>query len=304
MSSQKPLQKPRIGIDCMGETFPLSSSLKDVADVTLLALSDPVRDSDVHFVPADELISMDDNPLTSVRKKKNASLTLGIKLLRDQAIDALITRGNTGALTAAAKSSLSTFKGVKRPGLLALIPTKNHPVAVLDVGANVQSSADQLYKFAEMGIAFQKVLGIKNPRVALLNIGEEAMKGREEFRLSNERLNAAPHINFIGNVEGRDVFEGICDVLITDGFTGNVFLKTAEGVAEFVTSTLGHAITDQADLNYAEHPGAILLGVQGLILKVHGSSPPSALERAALFAVELVQTKLIENVSSMLEEAP
>ena len=284
----------------MGETFPLSSSLKSVADVTLLALSDPIRDSDVHFMPADELISMDDHPLTSVRKKKNASLTLGVKLLRDGAIDALVTRGNTGALTAAAKSSLSTFKGIKRPGLLALIPTKNTSVAVLDVGANVQSSADQLYKFAEMGVAFQKVLGIKNPKVALLNIGEEAMKGREEFRLVNEMLTAAKHLNFIGNVEGRDVFQGVCDVLITDGFTGNVFLKTAEGVVEFVTDTLGHSLTDQAKLNYQDHPGAILLGVQGLVLKVHGSSPFSALERAAIWAADLVNAQVVPQVASKL----
>lgn len=301
VSSKKKQLKPRIGIDCMGETFPLTSDLKERADVTLLALSDPVRDPDVHFMPADELISMDDNPLTAVRKKKNASMTLGTKLLKDGAIDALVTRGNTGALITSAKSSLSTFPGIKRPALLALLPTKKGPVAVLDVGANVQSSADHLFKFAEMGIALQKLLGIKNPTVALLNIGEEAMKGREEFRLVNELLEEAEHIPFVGNVEGRDVFEGICDVLVTDGFTGNVFLKTAEGVADFVLGTLGQDIGKSVKFNYVDHPGAILIGVQGLVLKVHGSSPPSTLEKAAQWAAELSKLDLIPQLKQLLE---
>lgn len=285
----------------MGETFPLTSALKEAADVTLIALRDPIQDPEAQFMPADELITMEDHPLTAVRKKKNASLTLGTKLLKDGAIDALITRGNTGALITSAKSALSTFPGIKRPALLALLPTKKGPVAVLDVGANVQSSADHLFKFAEMGIALQKLLGIKNPDVALLNIGEEAMKGREEFRLVNERLNTAKQISFVGNVEGRDVFEGVCDVLITDGFTGNVFLKTAEGVADFVLGTLGQDIGKSIKFNYADHPGAILIGVKGLVLKVHGSSPPSTLLKAASWAAELVKLDLVTKLGQLLK---
>lgn len=204
---------------------------------------------------------------------------------------------------------------------MTLIPTKLEPVAVLDVGANVNVKAENLLQFAQMGIAYQKTRGIKHPTVGLLNIGEEKQKGTPELRKAYEILETlnrdAPFDApiFIGNIEGRNVFHGNIDVLITDGFTGNVFLKTAEGIAGFILDQLEKVklaeIFPQLKnminplrhrLHYAEYPGAILCGVEGIVIKCHGESTPEAFINSIKGASHLVRHFFLEKIKSELKK--
>ncbi len=186
---------------------------------------------------------MDDDPLIAVRRKKDSSLCQGLQYLKEKKIDAFVSAGNTGALLFAAKTTLKTLKGIDRPALLALLPTKKKEVAVLDVGANLSLKPDHIVQFAQMGIAYQKSRGIENPIVGLLNIGIEAKKGTPQLQEAYLKLDAMNRDQpfFAGNIEGKDVFHGNIDVLVTDGFTGNVFLKTAEGIAAFILEQLEQA---------------------------------------------------------------
>ena len=262
---------------------------------------------------------MEEDPLTAVRHKKDSSLSVGIDMMESYDLDAFITAGNTGALLAKSKLTLPMLPNIDRPALMTLIPTKLEPVAVLDVGANVHTKAENLLQFAKMGIAYQKTRGIAHPTVGLLNIGEEKQKGTPELRKAYEilqTLNADAPLDapvFIGNIEGRDVFHGDIDVLITDGFTGNVFLKTAEGIASFVLDQMQNLgpieslpilkslITAlRARLHYAEHPGAILCGVEGIIMKCHGASTPQAFINSIKGSSRLVKNFFLEKIKAEL----
>jgi glycerol-3-phosphate acyltransferase PlsX len=241
---------------------------------------------------------MDEHPLHSLRRKKNASIPVGMRLLKEGKIDAFVSSGNTGALVSSAKMILSMLPGIHRPALLALMPTKKNPVAVLDVGANIQVKAQHLVQFAHVGAAYQKARGIDHPTVGILNIGSEALKGTSELRLAYQKLlnlKNAP-FRFAGNIEGKSVFDGDVDVLVTDGFTGNIFLKTAEGIASLILDRL-HAhipaselkklnISDlQRHLHYAEYPGALLAGVRGIVIKCHGYTTPQGFANGVLGAI-------------------
>ena len=191
----------------------------------------------------DEIIHMDDDPLVAVRKKKNASMTRGIAALESGAIDALLSTGNTGALVAATTFHIPFLPGFNRPALLAALPTKqNHSLAVLDVGAHTEVSPDLFEQLALIGISYQNAQGIKQPKVGLLNIGVEEKKGHAQRQLTHTHLqklnDKLPNSPFVGNIEARDVFSGDLHVLLTDGFTGNVFLKTAEGISSFIVEML------------------------------------------------------------------
>ncbi|HSX12599.1 MAG TPA: phosphate acyltransferase PlsX, partial [Rhabdochlamydiaceae bacterium] len=276
--------------------------------------------SGIQCVTVSEFISMEDGPLTAVRRKKNSSLCLGIRKLKEYAIDALITAGNTGALLACAKLELPMLPGIDRPALMTLIPTKKEPIAVLDVGANVSVKAEHLVQFASMGIAYQKTRGVEHPTVGLLNIGTEKKKGTPELRKAYEhlqqQLNRISPISspvFVGNVEGRDVFNGEIDVLVTDGFSGNIFLKTAEGLAEFILDDLQKAGAFEGSLElkniisalwhrlrYDEYPGAILCGVDGIVMKCHGRSSPSSLVHSIKGAIRLYEHFFLEKIKHEL----
>lgn len=324
--------KPRIGIDLLGSDVPPHLLLKSAlsayerlsskADFVLFLRNEdlPVPlPSQISSVIVTEIVTMEDNPLIVLRKKKHSSIGKAMAMLKEHEINAFISAGNTGALMASAKATLKTLKGIQRPALLTLMPAKNKEVAVLDVGANIKCKPSYLLQFAHMGIAYQKSRGIERPTVGLLNIGSEARKGTPEHQeayLALQKLSQkASYPVFLGNIEGRDVFEGPVDVLVTDGFTGNVFLKTAEGIAGFLLEELELTMLQiqspglnfqetlakcKKRLDYSEYPGALLCGANGIIMKCHGSSKPQALEHSIEAVIKLVAHNFLEKVKSQL----
>jgi phosphate acyltransferase len=260
---------------------------------------------------ASEVISMDDKAVQAVRAKRDSSIRVGLRLVREGRASAFISAGNTGAAMATAKMVLGGSPGVDRPALVAIIPTAIQTVCtLLDVGANVDCKAHNLEQFAIMGeIYFRNMFGVEKPRVGLLSIGEEESKGNELTREAFALLKQLP-INFVGNVEGRDLYSGDVDVIVADGFVGNVALKTSEGVADLVRhvlkETLAATITSQvgallsrsafADfkkrLDHTEYGGAPLLGVKGACFVTHGSSNANAIKNAIRVAAEFVEREI------------
>ncbi len=309
----KPLQRPlKIGVDLMGnDNAPqtLLSALKGISipsNVTLFAIGSPEfahLASPFEYFSAKETIEMDEHPLLALRRKKNASIPMGMRLLKENKIDAFVSAGNTGALVSSAKMTVGVLPGILRPSLLTLMPTKKNPVAVLDVGANVQIKAAHLVQFALVGAAFQKTRGISHPKVGLLNIGSEPLKGTSELKLAYHELQKKRSIAFVGNIEGMTVFDGDVDVLVTDGFTGNVFLKTAEGIASLILDKIQGDLTELKkfqSLTLAEYPGAILAGIRGIVIKCHGYSTPKGFTNAVLGAIELAKEAFVQKLLNEL----
>jgi len=268
--------------------------------------------SSIDSVFTSQIIEMDDDPLLAVRKKKDSSMYRGLEHLRAGKLDGFISAGNTGALLASAKILLPMLQGIQRPALLALLPTKQRPMAVIDVGANVSFKEAHLVQFTLMGVAYQKSRGIAHPTVGLLNIGTEAKKGTPELRKVYSALqhlvqqSSPSSFLFVGNVEGKDVFQGHIDVLVTDGFTGNVFLKTAEGIAAFLLDELQNPFLNhdvyswRHRLYHAEHPGALLCGVEGIVVKCHGDLSPPVLASSLKSTVRLVRHGFLHKIKSEL----
>jgi glycerol-3-phosphate acyltransferase PlsX len=269
---------------------------------------------------------MDDKAVQAVRAKRDSSMRVGLRLVRNGQAGAFISAGNTGAAMTTAKMVLGGLPGVDRPALVAIIPTATGTVStLLDVGANVDCKAHNLEQFAVMGeIYFRSMFGTARPRVGLLSIGEEEGKGNEVTREAFDLLKQLP-INFIGNVEGRDIYSGKVDVIVADGFVGNVALKTSEGVANLVRAilkeTLAATITRQVGyllsrsafsdfkqrLDHTEYGGAPLLGVKGACFVTHGSSNANAIKNAVRVAAEFVDRKInsdIENQLAAIHPAP
>lgn len=325
------LRKPdphsfRIGVDLMGsDTAPedlfraiLQLLLEDFPAEIVFFASNEVSgelDASLNIVKCSQIIEMEDDPLIAVRRKKDSSLCQGLQYLKEKKIDAFVSAGNTGALLFAAKTTLKTLKGIDRPALLALLPTKKKEVAVLDVGANLSIKSEHIVQFAQMGIAYQKSRGIAHPTVGLLNIGTEAKKGTPQLQEAYLKLDAMNRDGpfFAGNIEGKDVFHGDIDVLVTDGFTGNIFLKTAEGIAAFILeqletssheSSFSHLTHELAALrsrmHYAEYPGAILCGVNGVVVKCHGDSSPETFIHGIKGALRLVEHCFLEKIKTQL----
>lgn len=275
------------------------------ADISKFSFSDPR----IKFISVNEEITMEDHPLEALRLKKRSSLVLGMRLLNDCHVDALISAGNTGALVGAAHFFADLLPGVERPALLAVLPTASKPMAVLDVGGNVTYQASHLVQFAKMGVAYYRCLFEKaQPTVGLLNIGVESKKGPIEHQQAYSLLQKNADLfgmDFLGNVEGRDAFQGKVDVLVTDGFTGNVFLKTAEGTSLFVLETVEPHFEGSIDqlkklFIHDEYPGAILCGISGIAVKCHGSSTPKALFNAIQGAVSLYEKGFIQMMKQEL----
>jgi len=241
-------------------------------------------------VLADSLISMEEAPAKAVRAKKRSTLVLGVKALRDKKIDAFLSCGNTGALVAASHLYLEPLSGITRPALVARFPTSHGTMLVLDVGANLTTKASQLIEFAHLGARLvQEKFNSTKPKVALLNIGVESEKGTKELREAYHALEAleTTSFEFIGNIEPKEVWRKPVDVLVTSGFSGNIFLKTAEGVASFVLDVvadrLGADITKLRErLGDEASQGALVAGVNGLVIKCHGSSSQKAILNAIL----------------------
>src|SRR5271165_5954528 len=258
---------------------------------------------------ASERIGMEEKAAHAVRTKKDSSMRVGLKLVREKKVAGFVTAGNTGAAMATAKMVLGALPGVDRPALTARMPTvTGSPCVLLDVGANVDCKAYNLEQFAIMGEIFARsVLKIPRPRVGLLSIGEEESKGNDLTRESFPLLKALP-INFVGNVEGRDIFNGSADVIVCDGFVGNVALKTSEGVGRFVRDVLRESLTRTVTaqvgallsrrafnefrrrLDYTEYGGAPLLGVRGVCIIGHGSSNDRAIFNGIRVAYEFAVT--------------
>jgi len=273
----------------------------------------------IEIVHASEVIRMEDKAVQAVRSKRDSSMRVGLRLVREQQAVGFVTAGNTGAAMATAKMVLGAIPGVDRPALAAVFPTVMGTAAtMLDVGANVDSKPDNLEQFAVMGeIYFRTMFGTKRPRVGLLSIGEEETKGNDLTREAFQLLKQLP-LNFVGNVEGRDLYSGNVDVVVADGFVGNVALKISEGVASLVRATLKESlkatITRQvgyllsrsafADfkkrLDHTEYGGAPLLGVKGVCFITHGSSNANAIKNAIRVAAEFAQHRITEKIEKEL----
>jgi phosphate acyltransferase len=281
------------------------------------------RGQSIDIVNASEVITMTDSPSQAFRRKKDSSLHVSSHLVRDGKAEALVTTGNTGAAMTVARFILGTLPSVDRPALAAAFPNMKEKVSViLDVGANVDSKAAQIEQFAVMGeIYYRTIFGVRRPRVALLSIGEEEMKGNELTREAFSRLKQNPSINFVGNVEGRDVFRGNVEVIVCDGFIGNVALKISEGVAEHIagmlkkaiksrlSSQIGYALSKRAfddfrkRTDYSEYGGAPLLGVRGITIIGHGRSNPNAVKNAIRVAAEMCRSRVNEKIEQELSAA-
>jgi phosphate acyltransferase len=272
----------------------------------------------IEVVNASEVITMDDK-VEAIRAKRDSSIRVGLRLVREGKAAGFVTAGNTGAAMATAKVVLGALPGVDRPALAAAFPTVNNTAAVLlDVGANVDCTAINLEQFAVMGeIYCRSIFGKKRPRVGLLSIGEEEGKGNDLTREAFNLLKRLP-INFVGNVEGRDLYNNRVDVIVADGFVGNVALKTSEGLARLVSAVLKetlkstitrqvgaylsrHAFSDfKKRLDHTEYGGAPLLGVKGVCIITHGSSNTNAIKNAVRIAAEFANSKVNETIEREL----
>jgi glycerol-3-phosphate acyltransferase PlsX len=269
----------------------------------------------LEIVDALEEISMKEHFLSYWRKREETSIKKAIDLVKNEKAKAMVSAGNTGAVMALAKTVLGSMENVDRPALAIMLPTLKGSSLLLDVGANTDSKPHNLVEFALMGkIYLENIFNIKNPRIALMNIGEEEVKGNELTKTTHNLLKQLD-INFIGNVEGRDVYIGEADLIVTDGFTGNVTLKVSEGVVEVMLSMLKREIMSNVfskigffflkhslkrikkKLDYSEYGGALLLGVNGIVIIGHGSSNAKAIKNAIYLSYKFVSEKVLEKIS-------
>jgi len=277
----------------------------------------------IEIVHASEAITMEDKAAQALRAKRDSSMRVGLRLVPEGRAAGFVTAGNTGAAMATAKIILGTLPGVDRPALAAVFPTAAGTAAILvDVGANVDCKPQNLEQFAVMGeIYFRSIFGTRRPRVGLLSIGEEETKGNELTRESYKLLKQLP-LNFIGNVEGRDLYNGHVDVIVCDGFVGNVALKISEGVVELVREALKDSlratITRQVGfllsrkafvefkkrVDYTEYGGAPLLGLKGVCIVSHGSSNANAIKNAVRVASEFGQHQINAKIEQELSRLP
>ena len=254
---------------------------------------------------APEQVLVEDSPAKVLRRKPNSSIAVGLKTLKMGQLDAFISAGSTGAVMAGALLTLRPLKGVDRPCIGTVVPTARGPLLLLDAGANVDCKPHQMTQFAGLGKVYaQDLMGIENPKIGLLNIGEEPEKGNEVSLATFQALKAS-HLNFVGNIEGGSILDGSCDVLVCDGFVGNVVLKFYESVANFISNLFkeklgkGSRSTDLKEifriLDYTETGGAPLLGVNGVVVICHGGSPPKAIRNAIGVAEKAVKSKMVSH---------
>ena len=280
--------------------------------VVLVGQPDAIGDTKLDVIAASEVIAMDDDPGQGVRRKKDSSLVRAAEAVRDGVASAMVSAGNTGATMASALLRMGRIKGVARPAIATPIPVPGgSPTLLLDAGANAECSPEWMVQFAQMGAAFSKQrFGLVAPRVALLSIGEEETKGSPLAKAAHALLREAEGIDFIGNVEGRDLMSDAADVVVTDGFTGNVALKTLEGGIKFMANAVFEVLssTDEAkeaakvllpallpvaeELDPDTHGGAALLGVNGICIIGHGSSSARAVVNAVKVARDMVEADL------------
>ena len=274
----------------------------------------------IRIVHTSQVVEMDESPFDAIRRKKDSSVAVAFKLHKQGEVEAVVSAGNSGATLAAAMRTLGRLKRISRPGIAGIFPTLKGPLVMMDVGANVDCRPQHLFQFGIMAAAFSSVLfGYQRPRIGLLSIGEEGGKGNILVKKSHE-LFSKSSLNYIGNVEGRDTFHGDVDVIVCDGFVGNVCLKLSEGLAEAVLSMLreeiskdfkakvGYLLAKNAfgnfrkRVDYAEYGGAPLLGLNGTGIVCHGRSNATAIMNAINVAAELVSENVNEHIVHLLDE--
>src|SRR3990172_12418063 len=280
------------------------------------------RSPRVTVVPASEVIGMEEEKIAqAVRTRRDASINVAMSLMREGRVDAVVSAGNTGAVMASALLMLGRIRGIERPALGTLLPYNDGRVFLLDIGANADCKPAYLVQFAQMGSSYMEtVLGIRHPRVGLLNVGTEDVKGSDLAQEAFERLRES-NLNFIGNVEGINVHKGIADVIVTDGFTGNVALKVAEGIADYILEQVRGVIKSSPlyvsaslllkpalrrvlkRLQYEEYGGAYLLGVNGVVVIAHGRADASAIKNAVRVAKMAAAGGLVASMSASLTAA-
>ena len=271
-------------------------------------------------VATTQVISMDESPVEAIRGKPDSSISVMCKLAAKKEVDAVISAGNTGACVAAAQLRMRLLKGVSRPGIAVMLPTFHGPVVICDVGANPEPKPKHLEQYAIMAAAYGAALcGRKEPRVGLLSIGEEDAKGNTLTKEARKLMREEPQINFIGNVEGRDLFKGVVDVVICDGFVGNIVLKFTEGMADGLFRTIVAEIKQAApnlvndfdpilkklyaNHDWQEYGGAPLLGVDGYCLICHGRSEARAIKNAIRVTKQLIASKINEKIVQTIESS-
>lgn len=328
-----------IAVDAMGGDSPLTVQIEAAlqaiselgTDVVLVGAEDQIKEvlkqhsfdqNKLRIVNSTETVEMNDSPATALRQKKNSSIKVAVDLLATGEADAVVSAGNTGATMATAKFVLKSVEGIERPAIATLMPSihRNHPFVLLDIGANTDCKPLYLFQFALMGDAYARtLLHLDNPRVALLNNGEEEGKGYLQLKETYDLLKQST-LNFTGNIEGKSMFKDIVDVVVCDGFIGNIALKVAEGTFDFVRSVLREevdntllakigyqamrgpfrALRQRAD--YSEVGGAPLLGVNGIVIICHGSSRVHTIRNAIKHAQECAEQKLNEKISLEVSE--
>jgi glycerol-3-phosphate acyltransferase PlsX len=328
----------RVALDAMGGDFAPAVTVEgaietvstyDNIDVILVGDEAVIRkDLERKKVPPDririkhasQVILMDESPTVAVRKKKDSSIKRGVELVKNNEADAFVSAGNSGAVMAAALLLMKTSKVVDRPAIAAIMPTLQEPFVLIDAGANIHCDPNNLLQFALMGNTYSKViLGIEEPKVALVSTGEEDTKGNELTRETFKLLKEAD-LNFMGNIDGKDIFSGNINVIVCDGFTGNVILKTSEGladtlikmlkreIAKLTTGRIGYLLMKPAlrqfkkKTDYDEYGGAPLLGINGTCIISHGRSTSKAIKNAIKVAADFSAKKVHETISLEIEK--
>jgi len=326
----------RIAIDAMGGDYAPAEiiagaleSLEFLADDDEVILVGPeetvrahvpasrLRAGKLSVVDAPDVIAMDDPPVESLRRKPRSSIGVIAKLAKRDQADAVISAGNTGACVAAFQMRMRNLPGVNRPGIAVVFPTPGGPVTICDVGANIACKPIHLYQYGVMAAVYSThLLGIQNPRVGLMSIGSEDAKGNEIVKKSREFMKADPKLNFIGNIEGRDIFKGACDVVVCEGFVGNVMLKLTEGLVEGLFKAIKQELMEEKlrlamkfkpvmmriynKYDYNVYGGALLLGVNGTAVICHGSSQARTIKNAILASKNFYTQKINDKITEYL----
>lgn len=330
----------RIALDAMGgDTAPgpnlegAISALHEFPDLEILLVGDQplleaelekfgFRSDRLRIVPSEGVAGMDEKPMESLLKKPNCSIAVCWKLMAGKEADAVVSAGSTGAVVAAGLRTRLFLKGVKRPGIAVSLPTLHGQTVLLDVGANPDARPEHLYQYGVMGSIFaREVLRIESPRIGLMNIGSEHGKGNDLVRDTHPLLaKGSTRDQFIGNVEGRDLFQGAADVIVCEGFVGNVLLKASEGMADMMLRRVSHEVLHRLDqerahaerafhdlakkYSYHESGGALLLGVDGIAIICHGSSNGRSIFNALRVAVATQDRQINPQIAAQLAEAP
>ena len=308
----------RIGVDIMGGDFvphapvegAILANLQLGQDVTLVLIGDQEQiqaelrrqnadPNEFEIVHTDDFISMKESPTRAIAKKPHASINVGLRMVKENKLDGFVSAGNTGAVLVGSIMGLGKIQGVQRPTIGVLFPNHLGKLSLIcDVGANVDSKPETLLHFGILGSTFMKaVWNVENPQVGLLNIGEEESKGPQTVQAAHKLMRESEHLQFIGNVEGRDIYEGQADVIVTDGYAGNIVLKFAESLYDIFSRRIPDDEAIQT-FNFENYGGVPILGIKGISIIGHGISTGKAIARMIQTAAEAAKVRLVEQIES------